>query len=283
MVTLGERISYYRKNANITQAELAYRLGVTSQAISKWERNQSYPDINTFVELCRNLQISADVLLETECGNLSEKKDAIINDEIRKILRDGEEPFVLEFGVDIMQLFIMDDSYVERTHNIRKELAKIGILLPVVRIRDNTELKETEFLFQSYHRVLHREVLETVNEETMDKIFSRLKETVKKHYGYILNEDIVKMMVDNLRIKYPALISNVIPEIIPYSTLRIVMAGLLERGDRLCYMTKIIEVLEVALRNNPNEDIQRLVEKVAKEIEREDDYWVMQATGKQMR
>ena len=94
------------------------------------ERNQSYPDINTFTELCWNLQIRADVLLETECGNLSENKDVIINDEIRKILRDCEEPFVLEFGVDIMQLFIMDESYVERTHNIRKELAKIGILLP---------------------------------------------------------------------------------------------------------------------------------------------------------
>ena len=273
MVTLGEKISYYRKNANMTQEELAYRLGVTSQAISKWERNQSYPDINTFAELCRNLHISADVLLKTECGNLSEEKHAIINDEIKKILRDNEEPLVLEFGVDIMKVFIDDESYGERTDNIRKELAKTGILMPVLRIWDHTELKPSEFLLQSYHRVLYREVLETADEKTMDIIFGRLKETVKKYYGYILNEDIVKIMVDNLSVKYPALISNVIPEVIPYHTLRGVMAGLAERGDNLCYMTKIIEVLEGALRKNPNEDMQALTEAVAKEIEREDNGW----------
>ena len=273
MVTLGEKISYYRKNANITQEELAYRLGVTSQAISKWERNQSYPDINTFAELCRNLHISADVLLETDCGNSSQEKESIINDEVRKILRDNEEPLVLEFGADITKVFVEDESYTERISNVRKELAKLGILMPVLRILDHKELKDSEFLLQSYHRVLHREVLEAADEKTMDIIFSRLEETVKKHYGYILNEDTVKFMVDNLRVKYPALITNVIPEIISYNTLRLVMSGLIERGNDLCYMTKIIEVLEAALRKNPNEDTQELIKAVAKEIEREDNAW----------
>lgn len=276
MTTLGERISYYRKNVNITQEELAYRLGVTSQAISKWERNQSYPDIGTFAELCRALRISADVLLETECGNLSEKNDTTIHEEIRKILRGSEEPFVLEFGTDVVKVFL-EGSFVEQIGAIRKELARMGILMPVVHIRDNNELKETEFMILSYHRVMYKEVLEVVDEKTLDTIVSRLKEVVTKQYGYILNEDIVKTIVDNLRVEYPALIANVIPEIISYSTLRKVMAGLIERGDGLCYMIKTIEVLEERLRENPKEDISALIEAVANEIEREDNYWVMRA------
>lgn len=276
MTTFGERISYYRKNVNITQEELAYRLGVTSQAISKWERNQSYPDIGTFAELCRALRISADVLLETECGNLSEKNDTTIHEEIRKILRGSEEPFVLEFGTDVVNVFL-EGSFVEQIGAIRKELARMGILMPVVHIRDNNELKETEFMILSYHRVLYKEVLEVVDEKTLDTIVSRLKEVVTKQYGYILNEDIVKTIVDNLRVEYPALIANVIPEIISYSTLRKVMAGLIERGDGLCYMIKTIEVLEERLRENPKEDISALIEAVANEIEREDNYWVMRA------
>lgn len=276
MTTLGERISYYRKNVNITQEELAYRLGVTSQAISKWERNQSYPDIGTFAELCRALRISADVLLETECGNLSEKNDTTTHEEIRKILRGSEEPFVLEFGTDVVKVFL-EGSFVEQIGAIRKELARMGILMPVVHIRDNNELKETEFMILSYHRVLYKEVLEVVDEKTLDTIVSRLKEVVTKQYGYILNEDIVKTIVDNLRVEYPALIANVIPEIISYSTLRKVMAGLIERGDGLCYMIKTIEVLEERLRENPKEDISALIEAVANEIEREDNYWVMRA------
>lgn len=276
MTTLGERISYYRKNVNITQEELAYRLGVTSQAISKWERNQSYPDIGTFAELCRALRISADVLLETECGNLSEKNDTTTHEEIRTILRGSEEPFVLEFGTDVVKVFL-EGSFVEQIGAIRKELARMGILMPVVHIRDNNELKETEFMILSYHRVLYKEVLEVVDEKTLDTIVSRLKEVVTKQYGYILNEDIVKTIVDNLRVEYPALIANVIPEIISYSTLRKVMAGLIERGDGLCYMIKTIEVLEERLRENPKEDISALIEAVANEIEREDNYWVMRA------
>ena len=42
---LGTKISQCRQNKNMTQEELARRLGITPQALSKWERNLSYPDI----------------------------------------------------------------------------------------------------------------------------------------------------------------------------------------------------------------------------------------------
>lgn len=52
---LGRRISLYRQNKNMTQEELANRIGVTPQALSKWERNQSLPDVSLLISLCNVL------------------------------------------------------------------------------------------------------------------------------------------------------------------------------------------------------------------------------------
>lgn len=48
MELLGRRIAECRKEKHFTQDELAARLGVTPQALSKWERSQSLPDIRKF-------------------------------------------------------------------------------------------------------------------------------------------------------------------------------------------------------------------------------------------
>lgn len=61
--TMGNRISKYRKAKSITQEELASQLGVSSQAVSKWENDASCPDISLLPQLCRILGITADDLL----------------------------------------------------------------------------------------------------------------------------------------------------------------------------------------------------------------------------
>ncbi len=61
--TIGNRISKYRKEKGFTQEELASMLGVSSQAVSKWENDISCPDIQLLPQLCRILGISTDELL----------------------------------------------------------------------------------------------------------------------------------------------------------------------------------------------------------------------------
>lgn len=61
--TIGNRIAKYRKAKNYTQEELASRLGVSSQAVSKWENDASCPDISLLPQLCGVLGITADELL----------------------------------------------------------------------------------------------------------------------------------------------------------------------------------------------------------------------------
>lgn len=64
--TLGERIKYHRKRLGLTQEQLADRLGVSAQAVSKWENNQSCPDISILPELAELFGITVDELLGKE-------------------------------------------------------------------------------------------------------------------------------------------------------------------------------------------------------------------------
>lgn len=61
--TIGSRVSKYRKDKGMTQEELASGLGVSSQAVSKWENDISCPDISLLPRLCRILGITSDELL----------------------------------------------------------------------------------------------------------------------------------------------------------------------------------------------------------------------------
>lgn len=61
--TIGSRISKYRKAKGMTQEDLAAQMGVSSQAVSKWENDASCPDISLLPQLCRILGITTDELL----------------------------------------------------------------------------------------------------------------------------------------------------------------------------------------------------------------------------
>ena len=61
--TLGKRIVLNRKRMHMTQDQLAEKLGVTAQAVSKWENDQSCPDITMLPKLAEIFGISTDELL----------------------------------------------------------------------------------------------------------------------------------------------------------------------------------------------------------------------------
>lgn len=62
-LTLGKRILYHRKRLGLTQDQLAERMGVTAQAVSKWEHDLSCPDVTTVPRLAELFGISTDELL----------------------------------------------------------------------------------------------------------------------------------------------------------------------------------------------------------------------------
>lgn len=71
---LGEKISQYRKALGISQEELGARLGVSRQAVSKWETNAAAPDMANLMALARELGVSVAELTETPEQPQAEKK-----------------------------------------------------------------------------------------------------------------------------------------------------------------------------------------------------------------
>lgn len=63
-VHFGKRIAGHRKRLGYSQAELSERLGVTSQAVSKWETGAALPDIDLLLELSHLYGVSVNELLE---------------------------------------------------------------------------------------------------------------------------------------------------------------------------------------------------------------------------
>ena len=59
----NERVAAARKAAGLTQEALGEKLGVSRQAVSKWESGQAVPDLDTVAKLCLGLGFSADYLL----------------------------------------------------------------------------------------------------------------------------------------------------------------------------------------------------------------------------
>ena len=72
-MSFGENLSYYRKKLKITQEELAEKLFVTRQTVSRWETDNALPDVETLVKLCDLLSCDMDTLVR---GNA--KDDSIV-------------------------------------------------------------------------------------------------------------------------------------------------------------------------------------------------------------
>ena len=62
-IKIQEQVSFLRKQKGMTQEELAQALGVTNQAVSKWESGQCCPDIQLLPELARFFEVTVDELL----------------------------------------------------------------------------------------------------------------------------------------------------------------------------------------------------------------------------
>ena len=98
--TLGQKIAELRKAKNMTQLELANKLNITDKAVSKWERDISCPDINTFPKLAEILGVSVDELLQANNAVSDNKENKDIVDLVLKAV-----PLGLGIGVAILTTF----------------------------------------------------------------------------------------------------------------------------------------------------------------------------------
>ena len=98
MKNFGNRIKALRRKMNLTQEELAERLNVSFQTISKWETNASLPDVTMFPLLANFFNVTTDELLGVDLAKKQAKIDNVI-DMIRfTIKRQGKRKIRLHLS-----------------------------------------------------------------------------------------------------------------------------------------------------------------------------------------
>lgn len=98
-MTLGEKIKDLRKKANISQEDLAEKVGVSRQAVTKWEKDLGLPDIENLKSIASLFNISIDELLDYKkqlFGEvILEEKYSLDNIEKAKGTKSKEETFLI--------------------------------------------------------------------------------------------------------------------------------------------------------------------------------------------
>ena len=87
-IKIGKFIAERRKKANLTQMQLAEKLGITDKAISKWERGIAMPDTSIMLKLCDILGISVNELLSGEkidMENNNQKNEQLFLDMAKEL------------------------------------------------------------------------------------------------------------------------------------------------------------------------------------------------------
>ena len=80
-MSLGKKLSGYRRDAGYTQQQLGDLLNVSAQAVSKWENDQAEPDLQMLRRLCLIYKIKVDDLLGEESEAAEEEKETLPAEE----------------------------------------------------------------------------------------------------------------------------------------------------------------------------------------------------------
>ncbi len=120
MKTIGEKINTLRKQRNMTQDELAEKMGVSSQAVSKWEKDMSIPDLPVLIELSDFFHISLDELVK-------EKEDSV------QLIPEGQRKDINEMLLRV------------NVHTVKGDKVRVNLPLALVKIASQMDMEMLQF------------------------------------------------------------------------------------------------------------------------------------------
>lgn len=107
--TLGNMIAVLRKEKGMTQLELAEKMGVTDKAVSKWERNLSFPDVSSIPKLAEIFGVSVDELMQVK----ADTKEDSSNHKVEAIVNLALKGVALAMGIAVAVLSFMNQIEVK--------------------------------------------------------------------------------------------------------------------------------------------------------------------------
>ena len=111
---IGNKINQLRKLSGMTQEQLAEKLNVSRQTISKWESDSTPPDLESIVKISRIFHVSLDDLLkEGETGVANKNDEQLTLEDLMKInLHNRKMTLLLISGLIFIMVSILNFAYV---------------------------------------------------------------------------------------------------------------------------------------------------------------------------
>ncbi len=102
--SFGKMITALRRENGMTQLDLAEKMGVTDKAVSKWERDLSYPDVNSIPKLAEIFGITVDELMQVKSDAKTNSKDNKFSEIISIVLKG----VALAMGIAVVVLSFLN-------------------------------------------------------------------------------------------------------------------------------------------------------------------------------
>lgn len=150
-MSFGNKLAQARRKRNLTQEQMAERLGVTRQAVSRWESDTAYPETDKIVRMAQLLEVSCDYLLQ---DGVDEGGKPIVS-PVTRLLRQAQGKRVKLTFYDSDGMPVVHDwcvildfdggwANVEVVTNKRKPEKNETRLIPLAAISTITFLKDGE-------------------------------------------------------------------------------------------------------------------------------------------
>ena len=135
-IKIGKFIKECRNKNNLTQNELAEKLGITDRAVSKWENGRAMPDSSLMLDLCKELKITVNDLLSGEVvsvNNYNENSEKIILEMVKEKEKNDKLLLRCEILMGVVCISIMlaltaVASLVTMEESLRILLILIGLV-----------------------------------------------------------------------------------------------------------------------------------------------------------
>ena len=136
-MSLGNKLAEARKKQNLTQEQLAERLGVTRQAVSRWESDAAYPETDKIVRMAQILEVSCDYLLQDGV----DAKGKPVTSPVTRLLRQAQ-------GKRVKLTFYEEDSGMPIIHEwcVIRDFDGSWANVEVVRNKKKPEKNETRLI-----------------------------------------------------------------------------------------------------------------------------------------
>ena len=179
----GENLREIRKSKKMSQEQLAEKVNVTRQSVSKWETGESYPEMNNILELCKIFNCKLNDLVHKDMRDISSLDKEIIMNVVK--LNDEKQKQVKALS-----------NLISMIGNIGAIVLKVAIpfiilaMLLVPYVIDNVEVKNNEITFKTDNI----EIIDDNKIKIHDIIVAELDTNISKN-------EIIKIFNENSKFK----------------------------------------------------------------------------------